>query len=104
MRFCVLQPKIEEPNNSESLKRLSQKYPKCRIAMEVGQHSPWTSRLFEAPGNGIPRPQAPHPPPLPSHPPLRAVYHDPPKCAQSDAYKPFNFISTSIQSRRWAHI
>ena len=27
-------------NHRESLKRLSQKYPKSRIAMEVGQHSP----------------------------------------------------------------
>ncbi|MFN9028375.1 MAG: transposase, partial [Akkermansiaceae bacterium] len=28
-------------NHRESLRRLSQKYPSSRIAMEVGSHSPW---------------------------------------------------------------
>lgn len=34
-------------NHRESLRRLSQKYPKARIALEVGTHSPWTSRMLE---------------------------------------------------------
>ncbi len=28
-------------NHQESLRRLSQKYPQSRIALEVGTHSPW---------------------------------------------------------------
>jgi transposase len=33
-------------NHKESLRRLSERYPNSRIAMEVGTHSPWTSRLL----------------------------------------------------------
>lgn len=33
-------------NHKESLRRLSQKYPQSRIALEAGTHSPWTSRLL----------------------------------------------------------
>ncbi len=35
-------------NHRDSLRRLSQKYPKARIAMEVGTHSPWISRFWQA--------------------------------------------------------
>ena len=48
--ICVLNKAgeiVEErsiTNHRESLRRLSQKYPKSRIAMEVGQHSRgWTT-------------------------------------------------------------
>jgi transposase len=64
-------------NNRESLRRLSQKYPGSRIAMEVGQHSPWTSRFIEALGHEVfvanPRK-------------LRAIYTSNRKSDQSDAY------------------
>jgi len=40
-------------NHRESLRRLSQKYPRSRIAMEVGQHSPWTSRFLKTLGHEI---------------------------------------------------
>jgi transposase len=33
-------------NHRESLRRLSQKYPGARIAMEVGSHSPWIKRFL----------------------------------------------------------
>lgn len=33
-------------NHRESLRRLSLKYPGARIALEVGTHSPWTSRML----------------------------------------------------------
>jgi len=33
-------------NHLESLRRLSQKYPKARMIMEVGTHSPWISRFL----------------------------------------------------------
>jgi hypothetical protein len=32
-------------NHRESLRRLSLKYPKARIALEVGSHSPWISNV-----------------------------------------------------------
>ena len=34
-------------NHRESLRRLSKKYPESRIALEVGTHSPWTSRFLK---------------------------------------------------------
>jgi transposase len=81
--ICVLNrtgDTVEErliTNNSEALKRLSQKYPKCRIAMEVGQHSPWTSRLLEALGHEVLVANARK---------LRAIYTSTRKSDQSDAY------------------
>ena len=33
-------------NHRESLRRLSKKYPGARMVMEVGTHSPWTSRFL----------------------------------------------------------
>jgi transposase len=64
-------------NHRESLKRLSQKYPNSRIAMEVGQHSPWTSRFFEALGHEVIVANARK---------LRAIYTSNRKSDQSDAY------------------
>ena len=81
--ICVLNKAgeiVEErsiTNNRESLKRLSQKYPKARIAMEVGQHSPWTSRFFEALGHEVLVANARK---------LRAIYTSTRKSDQSDAY------------------
>lgn len=40
-------------NHRESLRRLSQKYPKARIALEVGTHSPWTSRMLGELGHDV---------------------------------------------------
>ena len=34
-------------NHRESLRRLAKRYPGARVAMEVGGHSPWTSRFLE---------------------------------------------------------
>ena len=34
------------PNTRDSLKRLAEKYPGARAALEVGNHSPWISRLL----------------------------------------------------------
>lgn len=33
-------------NNRQSLQRLSEKYPRARMVMEVGAHSPWISRFL----------------------------------------------------------
>lgn len=40
-------------NHRESLRRLSQKHPKARIASEVGTHSPWTSRMLGELGHDV---------------------------------------------------
>lgn len=40
-------------NHRESLRRLSQKYPQSRIAMEVGSHSPWISRFLKDLGHEV---------------------------------------------------
>ena len=40
-------------NHRESLRRLSQKYPGARIALEVGTHSPWTSRFLSGLGHEV---------------------------------------------------
>lgn len=50
--ICVLDQEgeiIEErmiTNHRESLRRISQKYPGSRIAIEVGSHSPWIKRFL----------------------------------------------------------
>ena len=38
------------PNTRESLHRLARQYPGVRVAIEVGCHSPWISRLFSSEG------------------------------------------------------
>ena len=35
------------PNSRESLTRLSRRYPGALFVMEVGMHSPWTSRFLQ---------------------------------------------------------
>lgn len=40
-------------NHRESLRRLSQKYPGARIAMEVGSHSPWIKRFLAELGHEV---------------------------------------------------
>ena len=40
-------------NHRESLRRLSQKYPGARIALEVGSHSPWISRFLKELGHEV---------------------------------------------------
>jgi len=40
-------------NHRESLRRLSQKHPGARIALEVGTHSPWTSRFLQGLGHEV---------------------------------------------------
>ncbi len=64
-------------NHRESLRRLSQKYPVARIAMEVGTHSPWTSRMLLELGHEV----------LVANPrKVRAIYTNPRKCDQNDAH------------------
>jgi transposase len=54
--ICVLDRKgeiIDErtiTNHRESLRRLAKKYPKARVALEVGSHSPWISRFLKEMG------------------------------------------------------
>ncbi|MGI9239959.1 MAG: IS110 family transposase [Verrucomicrobiales bacterium] len=40
-------------NTRESLRRLSKKYPGARIVIEVGSHSPWTSRFLKDQGHEV---------------------------------------------------
>lgn len=40
-------------NHRESLRRLSKKHPGALVAMEVGTHSPWTSRFFASLGHEV---------------------------------------------------
>jgi len=40
-------------NHRESLRRLSQKHPGARIAMEVGSHSPWIKRFLTELGHEV---------------------------------------------------
>lgn len=64
-------------NHRESLRRLSQKYPLSRIALEVGTHSPWTSRFLKELGHEV----------IVANPrKLRAIYTSTRKSDQSDAY------------------
>ena len=64
-------------NHRDSLRRLSNKYPKARIAMEVGSHSPWTSRFLQTLGHEV----------LVANPrKLRAIYTSTRKSDQTDAY------------------
>ena len=40
-------------NRKESIRRLSKKYPKARMIMETGTHSPWISRMLQGLGNEV---------------------------------------------------
>jgi transposase len=63
-------------NHPESLRRLSLKYPGARIALEVGTHSPWTSRMLSELGHEV----------IIANPrKLRAIYANNRKSDQTDA-------------------
>ena len=40
-------------NHKESIRRLSRKYPKARMIMETGTHSPWISRMLQDLGHEV---------------------------------------------------
>jgi len=64
------------PNRSERLERLAEDYPGALIAMEVGTHSPWISRLLKAKGAEVIVANARK---------LRAIYTNERKCDRRDA-------------------
>lgn len=63
-------------NHKESLRRLSLKYPGARIALEVGSHSPWISRMLLGLGHEVLVANARK---------LRAIYSNHRKSDQTDA-------------------
>ncbi len=63
-------------NLRERLFKVSKKYPGARIAMEVGTHSPWVSRLFKESGHEVIVANARE---------LRAIYSNKRKCDRRDA-------------------
>lgn len=63
-------------NCLNDLTKLARDYPKARVAMEVGTHSPWTSRLLENAGMEVLVANARK---------LRAIYTNERKCDQLDA-------------------
>jgi len=58
-RYCVLNSQgeiVQEGNVSTTKKALAQKFGalrRCRLAMEVGTHSPWVSRLLKSYGHEV---------------------------------------------------
>ncbi|MEM9081287.1 MAG: IS110 family transposase [Verrucomicrobiota bacterium] len=64
-------------NCRESLHRLAADYPGARVAMEVGMHSPWTSRLLEELGLEVLVANARK---------LRAIYQSSRKSDEADAH------------------
>ena len=44
---------FEIPNHKDSLRKLARTYPGSRVAIEVGTHSPWISRLLTAEGMNV---------------------------------------------------
>lgn len=79
---CVLDPKgaiLKEEtitNTRGSLTALSKRHPGALVVMEVGMHSPWTSRLFQALGHRV----------LVANPrKVRAIYQNDRKCDRRDA-------------------
>jgi transposase len=65
------------PNQREDLERLALIYPKARVAMEVGTHSPWISRLLEERGMEVF---------VANSRKMRAIYENERKCDQRDAH------------------
>ena len=63
-------------NRRESLRRLARKYPGARVAIEVGMHSPWTSRFLTELGMEVLVANARK---------LRAIYQNDRKCDELDA-------------------
>lgn len=70
---------IQERNitsHRESLRRLSRKYPGAQMVMEVGTHSPWTSRFLLEQGHEV----------LVANPrKVRAIFENDRKCDRYDA-------------------
>ena len=64
------------PNNQEQIARLAGEHPGALVAIEVGTHSPWISRLIEAGGCTCVVANARK---------LRAIYQNDRKCDQHDA-------------------
>lgn len=63
-------------NNREALRRLSKKHPGARIVIEVGSHSPWTSRFLQDLGHEV----------IVANPrKLRAIYENDRKSDELDA-------------------
>ena len=63
-------------NHRESLRRLSKKYPGARIVIEVGTHSPWTSRFLKDNGHEV----------IVANPrKVRLIYENVRKCDKLDA-------------------
>jgi len=63
-------------NHRESLRRLSKNYPGAQIVMEVGTHSPWTSRFLMEQGHDV----------LVANPrKVRAIFENDRKCDRYDA-------------------
>jgi transposase len=66
----------ELANRRQDLERLAKEYPKARVALEVGTHSPWISRLLQKAGLEVwvanPRK-------------VRAIYENTRKCDRLDA-------------------
>lgn len=63
-------------NDAEALLGLAEAYPKARVAMEVGTHSPWISRLLKGAGLEVIVANARR---------LRAIYDNDRKCDRTDA-------------------
>lgn len=63
-------------NSRESLQKLAADHPKAKVAIEVGTHSPWISRLLKAQGMKVTVANARK---------LRAIYQNERKCDQLDA-------------------
>jgi len=80
---CVVDAKSGEilkerniTNHLESLRRLSKSHPNALVVMEVGTHSPWTSRFFQAQGHEV----------LVANPrKVRAIFENDRKCDRYDA-------------------
>ena len=80
--ICVLSKDAEVlregtiTNSRESLTRLSRRHPRALIVMEVGMHSPWTSRFFQELGHRV----------LVANPrKVRAIYQNDRKSDRKDA-------------------
>lgn len=63
-------------NTRKELERLAADHPKARVAMEVGTHSPWISRLLKSKGMEVF---------VANSRKLRAIYENERKCDQRDA-------------------
>ena len=73
---AIILKEFSVPNTADAIERLAADYPRARVAMEVGTHSPWVSRRLTAGGMEVfvanPRK-------------LRAISANERKCDQSDA-------------------